>query len=586
SYYESQSPLEQRQPDPHTSQPLGATSYTRVPTSGPIEASAAVPSRAPVQEYISPPQKQNHQTRKRGPDTSIETGAERPLKRARLTQRNLKAFENMGGQRRKSAGKKSTGRSSSTTTTTDEDLGPQLHQPKSRTSNSETKSTRSKQSISTTDPGFQDAAFDNGILNPENSKPHTNLKKSKVQINRTRDTVSPSESEYEKFAHKIRTAPNEQTVLLQTSSLLKEYGTDDSRYSKVYNQAFIAFPKNVSFNTGLSAAQPDMVEGLEMPEFDPFPVRQQLGGAAVPTSGTNAITLPHLAGEWKGPGKDMILAQTQAAYDGACMVYGRNEALSFLNSPDQAGHAFVSTFTTDGTTLNTFAHYSSESQGQVKYHQYPTSGSFLISSHEDFKTSRRRLRNLQDDAKEASEKLRDELNEKWSANHRSPVSPNVPVDASDFTDSNSYDYDDEEDPTNQLLAEYWTSFPTNDQYDSSVQVPAADNVNAPPSASFQENNQDGSFVRSVHAPPYASSPANDEDDPFLQVSTANNGYTSPNGLTFPLITPPQSSEDSSLPLESSEDIDQSNGRGHRRTRRTRKQVVIVDARKTRRKHEG
>ncbi|KAJ8063261.1 hypothetical protein OCU04_008492 [Sclerotinia nivalis] len=186
-----------------------------------------------------------------------------------------------------------------------------------------------------------------------------------------------------------------------------------------------------------------MVEGLEMPEFDPFPVRQQLGGAAVPTSGTNAITLPHLAGEWKGPGKDMILAQTQAAYDGACMVYGRNEALSFLNSPDPTGHAFVSTFTTDGTTLNTFAHYSSESQGQLKYHQYPTSSSFLISSYEDFKTSRRWLRNLQDDAKETSEKLRDELN-----------ATSVPAE----TDGNSYDYEDGEDPNNQLLLEYWSSF--------------------------------------------------------------------------------------------------------------------------------
>ncbi|KAM3065598.1 hypothetical protein ACMFMG_011308 [Clarireedia jacksonii] len=106
----------------------------------------------------------------------------------------------------------------------------------------------------------------------------------------------------------------------------------------------------------------------------------------------------------------MVLAQTQAAYDGACMVYGRNRARSLLKSPNPASHAFVSTFTTNGTTPNTFAHYSSESQDQVKYHQYPTSSSFLISSYKNFKTSRRRLRNLQDYAKETSEKLRDELN--------------------------------------------------------------------------------------------------------------------------------------------------------------------------------
>jgi len=416
------------------------------------------------------------------------------------------------------------------------------------------------------------------------SKPPVNLKSRQERIDRSRSTASPSESDYRHFASAIRRAPNEASVLVETAThLLKRY--DDPGYQRSYNQAFTNFPKNVGFNNDLSAAQPDMVEGLDMPEFDPFPVREQLGGAATVYSGPQATTLPHLAGEWKGPGKDMILAQTQAGYDGACMVYGRNEARSFLESPDPAGHAFISTFTTDGTTLNIFDHYSSESQGQVKYHQYPTSNSFLISTYEDFKKSRRQLRNLEDDAKVASEKLRDELNEKWSANHRSPVSPNVPAKAVDSADSNNYDYDDEEDPNNQLLAEYWTSFPTNDQYDSSVQISATDNVYAPPSASFQEINQDESFVQ-IPASSYAVFPANDEDDPFIQVSTANNGYASPNGLTFPLVTPPQSSEDTSLPLESSEDIGQSNGRGHKRTRRIRKPVVIVDARKTRRKYEG
>jgi hypothetical protein len=145
-----------------------------------------------------------------------------------------------------------------------------------------------------------------------------------------------------------------------------------------------------------SAAQPDVVEGLEMEEFEPFLVRQELGGAAVPTSGTDAIALPHFAGEWKGPGKNMIEAQTQAAYNGACMVNGRDQACSFLRNPNPTGHAYVHTFTTDSTILNNFAHYSSESQSQVKYHQYPISSSFLISSYEDFKKRRNRLRNQED----------------------------------------------------------------------------------------------------------------------------------------------------------------------------------------------
>jgi hypothetical protein len=161
-----------------------------------------------------------------------------------------------------------------------------------------------------------------------------------------------------------------------------------------------------------------MIEGLEMPEFDPFPVSEELGGAAIPYSSPNAITLSHLAGEWKGPGKGMNLARLQAAYDGASMVYGRNTARSFLENSDPVGHAFVVTFTSDGTSVRTFANYSLESQGQIKYHQYPITSTFITSGYEDFKKGRRQLRNLQDYAKETSEKLRDELHEKWSENQR------------------------------------------------------------------------------------------------------------------------------------------------------------------------
>jgi hypothetical protein len=402
-------------------------------------------------EYPCSPHTHNHETRKRRP----ETAAERSPKRARLTKGNLKEFEKMGKRPKKD----------STSNSSRSLLNASCS---AATSNPSTTSQSTSKTVPTTDSSFPRLAFDNGILDPDHSTAPENLDYHQERLDRARDTASPSESEYKEFAHRIRRAPNEMTMAFETSTLLKRYGRG---YSRVYNQAFTEFPKNVGFNNGLSATQPDMVEGFEMTQFDPFPVRQELGGAAVPTTERDPLTLPHLAGEWKGPGRDMILAETQAAYDGACMVHGRNKARSFLKSPDPPGHAFVSTFTTDGTTLNTFAHYSSQSEGQVEYHQFPTSSSFLIASYEDFKKSRRRLRNKQDEAKETSEKLRDELIERWSAN--------------------------QEDPTNQLLTEYWASLSTNNQDESSVQ-------NSPPSASFQENNQDESTVDSVYAAPSAT----------------------------------------------------------------------------------
>lgn len=371
----------------------------------------------------------------------------------------------------------------------------------SKSSQSQPKSSKSSRStISTTDSSFEDRAFDNGVLNPVNFKPPANLDDLQERFNRARDTLSPSESEYQKFAYKIRTALNEQTILLQTSQLLKEY--DELGYSKSYNQAFSALPKNVGFNNELSAAQPDMVEGLDMPEFDPFPIRKQLGGAAVLSSGSNATTLPHLAGEWKGPGKDMTLAQTQAGYDGASMVYGRNKARSFLGSADSTDHAFVSSFTTDGTTVNSFAHYSTTSQNQTKYHQYSITSSFPTTSFEDFRKSRRQLRNQQDYAKENSETLRDELIDKWSTSQQyikdededdeddynddgyfpPPKSQGVQAKTADLKECDGYDFneqgDGEDEPSSQLLTEYYTSFTNDkkheDEENSFVQIPTPD----------------------------------------------------------------------------------------------------------------
>ena len=127
------------------------------------------------------------------------------------------------------------------------------------------------------------------------------------------------------------------------------------------------YPKNVGFSDGLSVAQPDEAECLIVPEYNHFPSVTSLAELPVFISGPSATTLPHLAGEWTVLGKDLIEARIQAAYDGDCMVYGRKQARSFLGSPDPDGHTFVSNFTTDGASLDKFAHYSSQFEDQVKY---------------------------------------------------------------------------------------------------------------------------------------------------------------------------------------------------------------------------
>ncbi len=332
-------------------------------------------------------------------------------KRARLTKGNLKVFERM------TRGKRSNNPSSS-----------------KPTSVTETKSSQSKQTTSTTESTFWNIAEHNGILDRRRAKPPANLQYHQEQLDRSRGTASPTLAEYEDFKDAMD-APNEDTLKREMSVLFKRYY--EPGYRMIDNKAFTAFPQHVGLNNGLSAAQPDMIEGLLAERFAPFPVGEELGGAATVYLGENrGATLPHLAGEFKAPGKDMIVASHQAAYDGACMVYCRGKARSYLEDPDPADHAYVSSFTTDGEHLYTYVHYAKEDNGTVKYHQYETSESRLVQTYEGFKQSRRRMRNLQDYAKETSQKLRDELNEKWAS--RPPVGLDIPPEA-DLHVGSTYD---------------------------------------------------------------------------------------------------------------------------------------------------
>ncbi|KAJ4314685.1 hypothetical protein N0V84_008760 [Fusarium piperis] len=298
---------------------------------------------------------------------------------------------------------------------------------KKKTSNPSDDS-RSTKTLSTTASGFAVQARENGILDPFSSKPPMNLEEIHRRLARTRATASPPESVYEDYAHVVGTAPNEATIVVEASGkLLKEY--PGKGYKKAFNQAFTGYPKDVGFNNGLSAPQPDFVEGVEAEEYRPFPIDRHVRGAVLYKDNPRSVTLPHIAGEWKGPDGSMAEARMQAAYDGAALVYARNQALDAAKEPHLAGHAKVTTFTTDGTNLNLFAHYAAETEdGTLEYHQYPIKSLNLVDSHEVYKEGRKHLRNAQDLAREESYALRDELKDYWKQPRDSlhPIAEGVP----------------------------------------------------------------------------------------------------------------------------------------------------------------
>ncbi|EFY87835.1 hypothetical protein MAC_06083 [Metarhizium acridum CQMa 102] len=327
-------------------------------------------------------------------------GDEHQPKRAPLTQKNLARFNKMG--RKKGISKVSA-----------------PAPPESTTESTTTKTT------STTSSGFAIQAYKNGILEPRYSQPPTNLKKIQDQHARSRATASPTESVYEDYVDRVGGAVNEATMVFEVGGqLLKKYPKGYKGYKRALKQAFTGLPKDIGFNNGLSAPQPDFIEGLEMQEYEPFPVNEHVSGAVLYKDDPGSLTLPHLAGEWKGRGKDMEEARMQSAFNGAALVFARNQALSYIKKPDPLGHAAVTTFATDGTNINFYAHYAAPSNdGRVKYHQYHYASANLKDSHQGHKDGRRGLRNGQDHAREQSYTLRDQLKEHWKQHHNPAPQP-------------------------------------------------------------------------------------------------------------------------------------------------------------------
>jgi hypothetical protein len=135
---------------------------------------------------------------------------------------------------------------------------------------------------------------ENGILDPLDARPPKNLEDIRKRLAESRVTPSSPESEYGDYVHIVGEASSEATMVGEMLLLLKKY---PNGYKRALNQAFTAFPRDVSFNNGLPAPQPDYVEGLGIEEHCPLPVNKYVNGAVLFKGNPCSITLLHLAGE-------------------------------------------------------------------------------------------------------------------------------------------------------------------------------------------------------------------------------------------------------------------------------------------------
>ncbi|KAF7874914.1 hypothetical protein EAF04_002088 [Stromatinia cepivora] len=392
---------------------------------------------------------QNSKAKKRpASEEPIATPAPRTLKRARLTKQNLKEWERMNRGENQSTKLNDQGYGNSKSSGSGGS--------KSNGSNS------SSNTISTTNAAFANRAQANGILTDRGSeaRPPTNHEELIVELNRTRRSASPTESMFRDYKNTIRRHNNNKHAIVQECIplLLK---ADSDGYIKSYNQAQTDFPKNVGFNNGLPSAHPDVLEGLEMDMFKPFPVRDELGGAAIVRPGYDSITLAHFGGEFKSPCSSIPLANLQAAYDGASMVYGREQALSYINRPDPVGSSSISTFSCNGLLLNTFAHYVVQDPLTKKreYHQFQLDSVAMTGNFLDYKRGKMQVRNLQDRGRRKSLMLRDDLVAYSRRQYEEIFSREIAVSREEkvsHEDEENEEHDDDEDtygPSHQLWSE-------------------------------------------------------------------------------------------------------------------------------------
>lgn len=304
---------------------------------------------------------------------------------------------------------------------------------KGATSASEEPSSKSNKTISTTASDFESRAIKNGLLHPLRSMAPNNAQERHERQKRRRDSTSPTESEFRTYRRKLRSAGNERGIIRVMDPLFNTYHDE---YNVNAGRTLSALPPNLGFNNGLSAPKPDFIEGLSQEEYLPFDPSVIPG--AVLFEDATSITLPHLAGEWKADDGSMKLATLQSAYDGAIMVYGKNQAQAYLgDNLDPPENSTITTFATDGEQVTFYAHHAlpTGEDGKVQYHQHFLGREEFTGSYEGFKAARRQIRNAQDYAREQSFALRDRLLEHRRVQRsRGPPAPGTPAPAATLLD--------------------------------------------------------------------------------------------------------------------------------------------------------
>ncbi|KAK3360864.1 hypothetical protein B0T24DRAFT_586262 [Lasiosphaeria ovina] len=250
--------------------------------------------------------------------------------------------------------------------------------------------------ISTTGTGFEERAYENGVLDPIASyvPGDASTHDRDVQHHR-RTSTQPSEDAYQRFCNRIARSKTEADAsALLDKHMMKDY---DLPYDSIRNATITNTPNQDSrdFNYGLSDPRPNFLQGISVQDL-PSHLQHHSLHREEP-----GLAFSHLAVEFKKRDGNLYQATYQAAYDGAVLVHARERALAEARArtPDgtaaaaaldrAAAETAVLTCVTDGQVADVYRHHHRDGQ----YHQTLVGRESLI-----FRPRRGRslIRNAQD----------------------------------------------------------------------------------------------------------------------------------------------------------------------------------------------
>ena len=347
-------------------------------------------------EYSCPPQTQSRKRK------TVDADAERPLKRAHLTEENLEAFNKMVGPQRTSSekytGQSYTGQSFTappTTSTTDKNFG---------------KKTK------TTDKNFGTKLQRNNVVYiAVDAQAAGDVAEIRELLNQRRASEPPDQLAYNRYLTLTEDHENERTVEFSVYTLLSKR-TAQREVSGYFPRLTHPWSEVDNHLTkGLSNACPDIVESYRKTDY-PSAVVEALSGDLAPSSYNEAM--PTYAVEFKSPTGDMKEAQWQCAYDGAIMTEGAFAVHKHLGKSDKNFYHKTQALTVafNGENIKFYGHHAlqiplspqpgggvdssagitASTVGTRQYHQYRLASDNPRDSLEDFQSAYKHIRNAED----------------------------------------------------------------------------------------------------------------------------------------------------------------------------------------------